>query len=80
MKIIKAKAQKRIAKSLNEIIGAAFEDTKKDPAELRKLVRNVCNICVDCKLEPSVVIPYDIPSTAKPQRTKQTRSTKGEDA
>jgi len=80
MKIIKAKAQKRIAKSLNEIISAAFEDTKKDPAEFRKLVRNVCNICVDCKLEPSVVIPYEIPNTAKTQRTKPPRGSKGEDA
>lgn len=80
MKIIKAKAQKRIAKSLNEIISSAFEDTKKDPVELRKLVRNVCNICVDCKLEPSLVFPYELPLSVKKPKGRPPKGTTGEDA
>lgn len=80
MKVIKKKAQMRIAKSLNEIISTAFEDTKKEPAELRKLVRNVCNICVDCKLEPSLVIPYELPVSAKKVNSRPPKGTKGADA
>ena len=80
MKLIKNKAQKRIAKSLNEIVGAAFEDTKKDTVELKNLIRNVCNICVDCKLDPSMVIPYEVSSVPKQQKPKQTRSAKREGA
>ena len=80
MKLIKNKAQKRIAKSLNEIVGAAFEDTKKDTVELKNLIRNVCNICVDCKLDPSMVIPCEVSSVPKQQKPKQTRSTKREGA